>query len=482
MTFDPTPRPLVHFTPHRHWINDPNGLIWHDGEYHLFFQHNPYGNDWGNMSWGHAVSTDLVSWTHLPVALLCNDDEHVFSGSAVFDADNTSGLGRDGQPPLVAIYTACDPHDQIQRQALAVSLDRGRTWERYAHNPVLDIGSTEFRDPKVFRHEDAWVMSVVLAEERKVRFYGSDDLIDWRHLSDFGPAGSVEGAWECPDLLRLPVEGDSTAHAWVLLVSVNAGAPAGGSGMQYFVGDFDGSTFIARGEAAWLDHGADFYAAVSYADQPDDLAVIQGWMSNWGYAARVPATDYRGSMTLARRLALRADVVEDRPVLVQEPLLALLPDEPAFELRDTVVTGRLEIPGAYAAARIVLDLEPPATGRLSLEVRSSASERTVITVDGPACTIEIDRRASGSAELPAEFATVHSAPRLREGRLHLDVVLDLASVEVFADHGEVVLTDQIFPSPGSLGIAIEVDGGDAALRSLTVHEVTSAELKAVEVA
>jgi sucrose-6-phosphate hydrolase SacC (GH32 family) len=250
--------------------------------------------------------------------------------------------------------------------------------------------------------------------------------------------------------------------------------------MQYFVGDFDGTTFTATDDGAWLDHGADFYAAVSYADHPDGAAVIQGWMSNWSYAGEVPATDFRGSMSVARRLRLRSDGVDGRLVLVQEPLVGA-PRDPAYELRDAVLSERLEIPGSFPVVRVTLDVEPPAGGRVSLEVRSGPAERTSITVDSPTRSVGIDRRSSGSAPMPAEFFAVHRAPRLRNGSVHLDVIVDLASVEVFADHGEVALTDQILSSPASTGLAIEVEGGPAVLRSLVVRELAGTE-QAVEVA
>jgi len=477
-TFDPTLRPRAHFTPRRHWINDPNGLIWHDGEYHLFFQHNPEGIDWGNMSWGHAVSSDLASWTELPVALLHSEHEHVFSGCVVFDEDNTSGLGSTSNPPLVAVYTAFDPRDQIQRQALASSTDRGRTWVRYPGNPVLDIGSSEFRDPKVLRHDGAWVMAVVLADKRVVRLYRSVDLISWEPLSDIGPLGAVDGVWECPDLLLVPIEresGDSAAPAaidgsvWVLLVSVASGHPAGGSGMQYVVGEFDGVTFEPTGKPRWLDAGADCYAAVSYADVPDGRPVIQGWMSNWTYAADVPAAQFRGSMTLPRQLALRR--VGDELVLVQRPLVATAP-EPAYELSGVSLTGRIEIPGRHPAARVTLEVDPGTTTSVVLEVRSGAEHRTAVMV-GPE-TIALDRSRSGQGVGEA-FLAKHEAMRESHGAVLLDVVVDLASVEVFADDGAVALTDLVLPGADDDRIALVAEGGTCVVRSLTVTPLREAD-------
>lgn len=243
VTYNEPFRPQFHFTPAKNWMNDPNGMVFYEGEYHLFYQYNPFGDKWGHMSWGHAVSTDMVHWKHLPVALYEENDIMIFSGSAVVDWKNTSGFGKEGKPPLVAIYTGHYTKKPLQDQQIAYSNDRGRTWTKYEGNPVLDIGEKDFRDPKVMWHEGTkqWVMTIAWPTERKVRFYSSPDLKEWTHRSDFGPAGSTKGIWECPDLFELPVKGGK--KRWVLIVSVGSGAPAGGNGCQYFVGDFDGKTF-----------------------------------------------------------------------------------------------------------------------------------------------------------------------------------------------------------------------------------------------
>ena len=238
-------RPQFHFTPAKNWMNDPNGLVYYKGEYHLFYQHNPFGNTWGHMSWGHAVSRDLVHWEHLPVAIPEQGNEAIFSGSAVVDKQNTSGLGTRRDPPMVAIYTSAYPDDQ--EQSLAYSIDRGRTWTKYSGNPVLDDADREFRDPKVFWYEpeQKWVMVLAKAVQRKVGVYASKDLKTWEHLSDFGPANATAGIWECPDLFPLPVDGNRRNKKWVMVVSLNPGSIAGGSGTQYFLGDFDGTRFTA---------------------------------------------------------------------------------------------------------------------------------------------------------------------------------------------------------------------------------------------
>ncbi|MDQ3790885.1 MAG: GH32 C-terminal domain-containing protein [Actinomycetota bacterium] len=244
-------RPRFHFTPAKNWMNDPNGLVYHNGEYHLFYQYNPDGNTWGDMSWGHAVSPDLVHWQELPLALPHDDTEMVFSGSAVVDHGNTSGFGTPRNPPMVAIYTSHSKKDGRQAQASAYSTDNGRTWTKHAGNPVLDIGSREFRDPKVQWQAGRWLMTVALSTEHKVRFYSSPDLKTWTHLSDFGPQGAVGGVWECPDLFPLKVDGDPRKTKWVLVVSINPGGIAGGSATQYFVGDFDGTRFTPDDDGSY---------------------------------------------------------------------------------------------------------------------------------------------------------------------------------------------------------------------------------------
>ncbi|MGX1267400.1 GH32 C-terminal domain-containing protein [Streptomyces phaeoluteigriseus] len=269
--YSETYRPQFHFTPEKNWMNDPNGLVYYEGEYHLFYQYNPNGNSWGDMSWGHAVSKDLVHWTQLPLALSHDDEEMVFSGSAVVDRDNTTGFGTKKNPPMVAIYTSHDKETGVQAQSLAYSTDRGRTWTKYRGNPVIDIGSKDFRDPKVqwYAPTRSWLMTVSVSAEHKVRFYSSKNLKDWKLESEFGPSGATGGVWECPDLFPLAVDGDPDNIKWVLVVNINPGGIAGGSAAQYFVGDFDGEKFTAEDKGAYTPpsgtvvqdfEGADFGA------------------------------------------------------------------------------------------------------------------------------------------------------------------------------------------------------------------------------
>ena len=305
-------RPVFHYTPQRNFMNDPNGLVYYRGEYHLFHQYNPFGNQWGHMSWNHAVSTDLIHWTYLPVALKEEDGVMIFSGSAVADEKNTSGFGTKENPPLVAIYTGHRVADEMQSQHIAFSLDRGRTWTKYAGNPVLPW-EKDFRDPKVFWHAPThkWVMVVSKAIEKRLRFYGSPDLKTWKLLSQFGPAGvpdTQKSNWECPDLFPIPIEGEPNATKWVLHVGMGDGHVGGGSGGEYFIGDFDGVKFRNSNpadEVRWEDYGKDNYAGVSWsgASGPNGERVWIGWMSNWQYANDIPTAPWRTALTTPRLLS-----------------------------------------------------------------------------------------------------------------------------------------------------------------------------------
>lgn len=487
-------RPAYHYSPARNWMNDPNGLVWFDGEYHLFYQYNPDGTDWGNMSWGHAVSPDLVRWVELPVAIPYTEGgEHVFSGSVVVDHRNTSGLGLDGAPAMVAVYTAHDPASGRQAQALAVSHDRGRTWSRYAGNPVLDLGSTSFRDPKVFWHGPGghWVMVVAKADERVVQLYASDDLLSWRYLSSFGPAGATAGVWECPDLFPLPVEGEDAGTAWVLVVSVGDGAVAGGSGVQYFVGDFDGTTFTlceedlaaGRGEdrvvaTRWLDFGADYYASVSFGDTPDGERVLIGWMSNWAYAAATPTTDFRGAMSVPR--VHRLVRVDGRLWLVQEPVPAL------GSLRtDSSRYERMELKGGEQELlehpdgehlEVCASFTPGTATRFGIRLRGVEGEETEVGYDTSEGSLYVDRTKSGQVDLHPTFPGLHRAPlSLHDGRVIIRLLVDVASVEVFGGIGEAVITDQIFPSPGSRRVELFAEHGTVQVDELSLTSLSTSQ-------
>ncbi len=462
-----TPRPLFHFTPPRNFINDPNGLVLLDGEYHLFYQHNPEGDRWGHMSWGHAVSRDLLRWDHLPIALREEGGIMIFSGSAVVDAQDTSGLGRKDAPPMVAIYTG-DGHKK-QTQNLAASPDRGRTWTKFSGNPVIDLNSNSFRDPKVFWHAPSrrWIMATVMADERKVRLWNSEDLKSWKMLSDFGPTGSIKGVWECPELFEVPVAGEKTSK-WVLKVDVNDGAPFGGSGGQYFVGTFDGTTFREenRGPAdgpRWVDYGKDFYAAQAWNDAPGGAPVWLAWMNNWQYANEIPTSPWRGAMTVPRTVTLRPTPRGLR--LAQSPvegIKALRKNHRKVEARAIAPgkEGEIVIDNQALALEIVAEFDPSSAETFGLKVRQGDGEGTLIGFEARAKRVFVDRSHSGPTGFSPHFAGRHSAELedLQEGRpLRLHILVDATSVEVFADDGRVVLTDQIFPGPNSRGLSLFLD-------------------------
>lgn len=807
-------RPEIHFSPAQHWINDPNGPVWFDGQYHLFFQHNPEGSQWGNMSWGHAVSTDLVRWEERPLAIPYSEREHIFSGSVVVDERNTSGFGAPGRPALVAAYTSWDPVTGIQAQSLAYSRDAGSTWTRYEGNPVLDLGSREFRDPKVFWYDEGgyWVMAVVLATDRVVQLYRSDDLTAWTHLSDFGPANAVGGVWEMPDLFELPVDGDPEDTRWVLVVNLNPGAVAGGSGAQYFVGDFDGTTFTAenvvtedrapdgavlvdfdgqtygegwtttgtafglapargtlpgqnpvsgflgdglvnsfvngdstqgtlvsprfvlthdyvnllvgggnhpaeagagdgsppegtvladfedgdfggwtatgtafgagpvqgdgpcqdgvigylgrqlansyqngrpdpcspppdsatgtltspefevtadhvsflvgggphadtavrllvdgevvrstsgsesgtldwatwdvrelRGSRArielldartggwghvmadhfvlgdeparprstettvnllvdgavvrtatgqdsesldwvawdvadlvgrtaqiavvdrhsggwghvladqvmladaparsrleaygWVDHGKDFYAALTFENVPGGDRLAIAWMNNWQYAGATPTGDWRGSMTLPRRLQL--ETVEGAVRLTQSPVegMVTLRDGAPYTLRRTSLDSAVRALPARAEGTVLevtAEFVPGTADRFGLHVRAGEDERTVVGYDVGAQRLFVDRTASGDVGFHPDFAGVHTAPMsVEDGVVRMTVHVDRSSVEVLGNDGDVAITDLVYPSPTSDGVAVFAEGGDVTIRSLTVRRLAA---------
>lgn len=400
-------RPRYHFSPATFWMIDPNGMVYYDGEYHLFYQHNPEGIQWGHMSWGHAVSTDLVHWTHLPVGIPATDSTMAFSGSAVVDRGNTSGFGTGDEPPLVAIYTA--HYTNQRKQALAYSNDRGRTWIPYAGNPVLDIGMADFRDPKVFWYEPEgkWVMVVALSLERKLHFYGSADLKSWELLSEFGPAGNAAGIRECPDLFELAVENEPGATRRVLQIDQGREAVAGGSGGQYFVGHYDGSTFTAQhADTRWLDYGKDYYAAVSWADVPeeDGRTIWLGWLNNWQYANIIPTRPWRSAQSIPRSLSLRR--IQGDLRMVQRPvaeLQQLRKDHRRLEAK--VPDGEMDLGEQYAgkAMEIILDLEIRDCEEVGMRVHASVDEATTIGYDARRGRVFVDRRGSGNVDFHRNY-------------------------------------------------------------------------------
>ena len=469
-------RPLLHFTPARGWMNDPNGLIYYAGEYHLFYQHYPHDIIWGPMHWGHAVSRDLVHWEHLPIALYPDAVGNIFSGSIVVDWLNTAGFGSQA---LVAVFT----HDANgrQMQSLAYSIDRGRTWTKYAGNPIVEPpdDQPDFRDPKVFWHEGAqgghWVM--LLAAGRQILFYTSSNLIDWSQSGSFGPGwGSTDGVWETPELFKLPVDGGAQTR-WLLSVAVGDGAPAGGSGVQYFVGDFDGSVFSSENSQAtvlWVDHGADFYAPQAWNEAPGGRALWIAWMTNWSYARQTPADLFRGAATFPRQLALTAtpDGVRLRQALVPE-LQQLRGQRWLWE--NERIAGSSDLTAAVRGQEleVIADFDlrqEPGAALLGVRVHSGSGEFTTVGYRVAERQILIDRTHSGRVDFNPTFAALHAAPLDPiDGKIRLHLFVDRSSLELLANDGLVALTEQIFPTAAGIGIELFSEGGAVLLTRLEVY-------------
>ena len=458
-------RPQVHFSPQQHWTNDPNGLVHFKNEYHLFFQYNPLGDQWGHMSWGHAVSPDLLHWQELPVAIPEANGEMIFTGSVVVDEGNTSGLCRGGEACLVAIYTGNRGQGSTQRevQDIASSQDRGRTWEPFSGNPVLDLQMADFRDPSVTWNEKShsWLMAVALPNEHRVAFYTSPDLKHWMRQSTFGPAGAVAGQWECPDLLRIPgARGDK--EFWVLKVGLNPGALQGGSGEQFFFGEFDGTQFTAStepGAHGWTDYGKDSYCAISYNHlAPGENPTLLGWMSNWQYASKIPTAPWRGQMTLARRVTALQDGAG--LALAQEPVVAPLRILPSQQVRKSLSGGEEtgEVVVTESPAELFLNFHPADSRSLGIRIYSDADHWTEIGYERKTLLFYVDRVHSG-LNISPEFPARTEAP-LVEGRgWDLRVILDRASVSAFAQNGTVVMTNLIFPASTKARVVLFRQGG-----------------------
>lgn len=481
-------------------MNDPNGMVYYDGEYHLFYQHYPDGTVWGPMHWGHAVSTDLVHWTHLPIALFPDSLGLIFSGSAVVDTKNTSGFGVGDKPPLVAMFTYHDMAKEkagsltFQTQGLAYSNDRGRTWTKYAGNPVIpNPGMRDFRDTKVIWHEPSqrWIM--VLAMGDRVRLYASENLRRWEQVSEFGSDVAAHGGvWECPDLFPIRIEGTNETR-WVLLVSINPGAPNGGSATQYFVGNFDGTTFTmdpafapaigAAGKDAsrgvWLDYGRDNYAGVTWSDIPgeDGRRIFLGWMSNWDYASVVPTDAWRSAMTVPRVLTLHRTPAGPRLFSTPVNELRLLRGEtvsmPSQRLDGSV---SLRLPPGTTAASAEVDLElripPGTTTDVALELTNPAGDVYRVGFDAGAKQFYSDRTATPHDFSPAFATGVHRAPRIvTDSIVRMHVYLDRASAELFADGGATTMTDIFFPSQDFATMRLVVKGAAVKLQYATISGV-----------
>ena len=458
-------RPQIHFSPKEHWMNDPNGMVFYNNQYHLFYQYYPDSTVWGPMHWGHATSKDLVRWQHQPVALYPDSLGYIFSGSAVADINNTSGFGKDGKVPLVAIFTHHDPAGEkagintYQNQSIAYSLDEGQTWTKYAANPVLkNPGIKDFRDPKVSWYEAGKKWLMTLATLDRITFYSSQNLKDWTKESEFGKeVGAHGGVWECPDLFPLEYNGEKI---WVLLVSINPGGPNGGSATQYFTGQFDGKTFTPyQTDTRWIDYGPDNYAGVTWSNT-GNRTIFLGWMGNWQYANVVPTEKWRSAMTVPRELViekvgdrylLRSIPVPEMNDMAAQPVTVENISSGKYDL--TAKTGKLTGP-----ARLKITSEK--IENFSVILSNQPGEKVVVGYDKGSNQYYIDRTASGKINFEKGFAKRHTAPRLSDRQnVDLTLIIDNASVEMFADNGLTVMTGIFFPNEIFSDVTIQSEEG-----------------------
>lgn len=498
-------RPEYHHTPLYGWMNDANGLVYKDGEYHLYYQYNPYGSKWGNMHWGHSVSRDLIHWQHLKPAIARDTLGHIFSGSTVVDHLNSAGYGEDA---LVAFYTsASDAHGQIQ--CMAYSKDNGRTYTKYEKNPILTPfdGLKDFRDPKVFWYEPAKKWYMIVSADKNMRFYSSDDMKEWTYLSQFGEGYGVQpNQFECPDFIQLPVDGDTSRMKWVMIVNINPGCMFGGSATEYFIGDFDGKEFTCdtkREVTKWLDYGKDHYATVCFSNTAGRTIAVP-WMSNWQYANITPIRQYRGANALPRELSLytkdgeiyvAADAVKETESLRQK----------TRKVENLSVKGEYQVEhltdGVKSGVELEMDITPASAQTVGFDLMNSKGEKARIYLDMKTGRIVMDRTESGITDLPKwgnnkgnydvhvketdehrktlsvnyqnDFALGTWAPlSLCEGRTyHLHVFVDKCSVEIFVDGGRIAMTNLVFPTEVYDSLRFFTEGGEAQVENLTIYQL-----------
>ena len=445
-------RPLIHFSPKEKWVNDPNGMVYHNGIYHLFYQYHPNSSVWGPMHWGHATSKDLVHWKREPIKIFPDSLGTIFSGSAVVDKNNTSGFGKKGVVPIVAIFTQHNEagekagKNDYQNQSLAYSLDNGKSWTKYSDNPVLKSpGIRDFRDPKVFWHEPTkkWIMSLAVVD--RIYFYSSYNLRNWTKESDFGEtAGAHGGVWECPDLFPLDYNGK---EIWVLIVNLNPGGPNKGSATQYFLGDFDGKNFSPYSiETKWLDYGPDDYAGITWSNT-GKRKIFLGWMSNWMYANFVPTETWRNAMTIPRELRI---VKTGNDMLVASTLIkeiAKLKSKPVVS-KNVVLSKPIDIAKTSSIKfPCLINLSTDSIKDFSVTLSNDDSEKLVIGYDRASNQYFIDRTRSGKTNFHKEFAAKHTAPRfVNISKLNLSLLIDVSSLELLADDGLTVMTVIFFPN------------------------------------
>ena len=463
-------RPTYHFSPLYGWMNDPNGMVYKDGEYHLFYQHNPYGSKWGNMHWGHAISKDLINWEHRPDAITPDALGTIFSGSAVVDTDNTAGFGAGA---IVAIYTQ---NSDRQVQSIAYSTDNGRSFTKYENNKVLTSDARDFRDPKVFWHKETqrWIMLLAVGQEMQI--FSSSNLKDWAFESSFGEGqGAHGGVWECPDLFELPVDG-TNEKKWVLLCNLNPGGPFGGSATQYFVGTFNGKEFVneSPSKTKWMDWGKDHYATVTWSDAPDNRRIAIAWMSNWQYANDVPTSQYRSPNSVPRDLSLFT--VDGETYLQSAPSPELLKLRDISKKRSFKVNGTRTIKdmiaGNEGAYEIELTIENQHADVIGFRLYNDKGEEVDMQYDMKEKKFSMDRRKSGEVGFNENFpmltwTTIESG----KDELKLRLFVDKSSVEAFGDGGRFVMTNQVFPSEPYTHIDFYSKGGAYKVDSFVIYKL-----------
>lgn len=512
-TFDTTNtdyyRPSYHFTPLYGWMNDPNGMVYKDGEYHLYFQYNPYGSKWGNMHWGHAVSRDLIHWEHLDPAIARDPVGHIFSGSSVVDKKNTAGFGKDA---IIAIYTNNSVnHDEVQ--CIAYSNDNGRTFTKYEGNPVLTPfdGLKDFRDPKVFWYEKDKCWFMIVSADKETRFYKSKNLKKWDYVSAFGKGlGQQPCQYECPDFFQLPVNGDEKNKKWVMTMNINPGCWFGGSATEYFVGDFDGKNFTCpdANEVKWLDWGKDHYATVTFSNTGSRVLAIT-WMSNWQYANLTPFKQNRGANGLPRELKLYE---KNGKYYISEDVApeALVLRKSTKELGSQTVEGEKAFAGATSgmegAFEIEADVTADANGIAGIELYNYKHERTLIYIDMKEGKVVMDRTESGLTDfgkqsVPHDIELAWDKQRAAEGKqpariensinykndfalatwaplslcqegkktFHLDIFADKSSIELFVDGGRIAMTNLVFPVAPYENVKLYSQGGKAEFQNMKIH-------------
>lgn len=468
-------RPVYHHTPAYGWMNDPNGMFYKDGVYHLYFQYNPYGSVWGNMHWGHSTSTDLMHWKFEGCAIVPDAWGAIFSGSCVVDHENTAGFGKEA---VVAFYTSAKstPWGDIQMQSMAYSLDNGKTFTKYEGNPILTSSEKDFRDPKVFWYAPGkhWVM--ILAVGQHMEIYSSINLKEWKKESEFGAMqGAHGGVWECPDLVEIPVEG-TREKKWVLICNLNPGGPFGGSAAQYFVGSFDGKKFVNESptQTKWMDWGKDNYATVTWNNAPDGRCIALGWMSNWQYANNVPTRQYRSANTLARDLTLYREGQElyskSTPSSEVKKARGKKVSIPSFKVSEKHEMVNLfeEKQGAY---EVEIVIQNAGASKIAFCLLNDKGEKVSMYYDLNRKQFVMDRSESGTVDFSKDFPAVTVAPVNVDKELTLRLFVDRSSIEAFGEDGKFVMTNLVFPSQPYVKMCFEADKNGYAVKSLNVYKL-----------